>query len=265
MSLKKSLPDLYLSFLNRKILNLDIQETKATCENCLRSRDHRFEFTYDAKLKCCTFIPFLPNYAVGGILYENLPGSDLIRNLIKKNHFNLPIGIFPDFKYQYLFLNKEKKDFGNDKNLLCHYYDQNLNQCSIWKYRGVVCTTYFCRSDFGVKGLNFWDMMKDYLSYVEMALAEDCLVMKDFSPRDLSDQLDFLNKRDFTSQEKTKTTLTSIEFKQCWNGYTNPEEFYISCYELVQKQNRQSFKEIIGPQGLKLEKMVLESFACLSK
>jgi len=265
MSLKKSLPDLYYNIINRQILNLPVKETKATCHNCLRARDQRFEYTYNPQLKCCTFIPFLPNYAVGGILSEKIQGYEIILELIAHRNFILPIGIFPSFKYQAQFLNKKKADFGNDAHLLCQYYDRNLNHCSIWKYRGVVCTTFFCRSDYGVKGLNFWDVLKDYLSYVEMALAEDCLVMKDFSPRDLSDQLDYLNKREFKKNELNKTALTVNEYKKYWNGYVDPEQFYISCYELVKSQNRHSFKEIIGLQGLKLEKMVLESFSCLSK
>ena len=265
MSLKSSLPKLYQIFLDRRILNLDIQETKATCNNCLRARDHRFPYSYKPDLKCCTFVPFIPNFAVGGILVQKLEGHQLIQDFIAEKRFALPLGIFPDFDYQYRFQNKKKEAFGNDKNLLCHYYDQERNQCSIWEFRGVVCSTFFCRSDYGKNGQNFWTEMKDYLSYVEMALAEDCLVMKDFSPRDISDQLQFLNKTEFTATEKTQKKLAAQELKAHWNGYSDPIEFYKSCYKLSEKQTRTSFKEILGDQGLKLEKKVLESAACLSK
>jgi len=265
MSLKKVLPQLYQGLLSQSLLNLNVKETKATCDNCLRARDKRFEYTYKSNLKCCTFVPFIPNWAVGGILKENLPGESVIRRKIQENQFNLPIGLFADFKYQYEFLNKSRTDFGNREDLLCYYFDRDQNQCSIWNYRGVVCTTYYCRSDYGNSGLLFWECLKDYLSYIEMALAEDCLVMKDFSPRDLSDQLDFLNRREFNQKEKKQTQLSAEEIKKYWNGYHDPVNFYISCHDLVEKMNRKYFKEIIGEQGLNLEKKVVGSAACLLK
>lgn len=262
MALKNSLPKVYQNFLERKILNLEIQETKATCDNCLRARDARFAYTYEKNLKCCTFVPFIPNFAVGGILQQKLDGHKVIEKMIDDQRFALPLGIFPDFDYQYRFNHKKKEAFGNDENLLCHYYDKAKNQCSIWEYRGVVCATFFCRSDYGKAGQNFWTEMKEYLSYVEMALAEDCLVMKDFSPRDISDQLVFLNKQEFTKEEKTQKFLSSKDIKNYWNGYKDPKEFYLSCFELVEKQNRSSFKEILGEQGLKLERKVIDSAPC---
>ncbi|MFN3453486.1 MAG: hypothetical protein ACK41T_00900 [Pseudobdellovibrio sp.] len=263
MLFKYSLPQVYQSFLSREILSLDINETKATCDKCLRARDKRFPYPYKENLKCCTFVPFIPNFAVGGILSEKLEGADLIYSFIKEKKFTLPLGVFPDFDYQYRFQNKSKQDFGRDENLLCHYYDKKQNRCSIWKYRGVVCTTFFCRSSYGAKGNVFWESVKDYLSYVEMALAEDCLVMKDFSPRDISDQLFFLNKTEFNKSEIKQKTISEKDWRLYWNGYSDPVSFYISCYDLVKKQKRSSFKEIIGEQGLKLEKNVKELGRCL--
>lgn len=265
MAFKQVLPEVYQKFLDRKILNLDIAETKATCDNCLRARDKRFPYSYEANLKCCTFVPFIPNFAVGGILAQKLDGHKVIEKMIEESRFALPLGIFPDFDYQYRFINKKQHDFGNRKDLLCHYYDTEKNRCSIWEFRGVVCTTFFCRSDYGKSGQNLWTEMKEYLSYVEMALAEDCLVMKDFSPRDISDQLVFLNKREFSKAEKTLKSIPANDLKPFWNGYKDVQEFYLSCYELVQKQTRKSFREILGEQGLNLEKRVIESYLCLSK
>lgn len=239
---------------------MKVSETKATCNNCLRARDKRFPYLYEENLKCCTFVPFIPNFAVGGILTEKLDGYRIVEEFIDENRFALPLGLFPDFDYQYRFNHKKQKDFGNREDLLCHYYDRQKNRCSIWEFRGVVCTTFFCRSDYGQAGQNLWTEVNNYLSYVEMALAEDCLVMKDFSPRDISDQLVFLNKREFTKKEKTQKTIAEKDLKPFWNGYKNPKQFYMACYELAQKQDRHSFKEILGEQGLNLEKKVLNSW-----
>jgi hypothetical protein len=253
-------PPLYKNIINNKIFNLEVTETKATCDNCLRSRDKRFAFAYKPDLKCCTFHPYLPNFAVGALLERNTKtlGILKIESKISNREFALPIGIVAPFDYQFIFLNKDEEQFGNDSNLLCPYFDKNVNQCSIWQYRGVVCTSFYCRSDYGQNGQKFWAVLSDYLSYVEMALAEECLVQLDFSPRDLSDQLFYLNKREFEQEEVLQKQLSLTVDKTLWNGYADKIDFYKKCYALVQKLDRNQFKEILGSQGLELEKEVID-------
>lgn len=246
--LKQIIPDLYLDLFPATVLKKDVTETKATCDNCLRARDKRFPYPYDPKLKCCTFFPFLPNYAIGGILKENLPGADVILENIKKRKFTLPLGAFPDLEYQHKFFHKKKTDFGNREDLMCPYYNHKESNCGIWKYRGVVCTTFFCRSDRGETGQTYWTNLNNFLSYVEMALAEECLVQLDFSPRDMSDQLDFLNRKEWTKSEMNQTSLDPKEYKLFWNGYTDEKAFYLKCYDLVRKMTKEEFKEILGSQ-----------------
>ena len=203
LKLEHIVPEIYKGLVDRRVLALDVTETKATCDSCLRSRDKRFAYTYKPDLKCCTFHPYLPNYAVGALLQKDSKTSGVIKlkEKILSCEFAFPVGIMAPFDYQFIFLTKQEDQFGNDINLLCPYFDKQKNQCSIWQYRGVVCTTFYCRSDYGQNGLKFWAVLSDYLSYVEMALAEECLVHLDFSPRDLSDQLQYLNKREFEPEE----------------------------------------------------------------
>ncbi|MBY0553473.1 hypothetical protein K2P97_03020 [bacterium] len=260
LKLSAVVPRIYNNFVSTKVLGLDVTETKATCDNCLRSRDKRFTYTYKSNLKCCTFHPYTPNYAIGALLssQEATVGIEKIKSKIQNREFAFPIGIMAPFDYQYLFLTKEEEQFGNDENLLCPYFDKLKNMCSIWQYRGVVCTSFYCRSDYGQDGQKFWAVLSDYLSYVEMALAEECLVQLDFSPRDLSDQLIYLNKREFEQEETEQKCLTPDVDKSLWNGYDDKIEFYKKCFALVQKIDRTQFKEIMGHQGIELEKEVIE-------
>ncbi len=260
MQLKAIVPAFYTNILGKKILGIDIVEKAATCNNCLRSRDKRFSQAYKSTLKCCTFHPYLPNFAVGALLEQpnETTGIQVIKQKIATHEFSLPIGLLAPFEYQFKFLTKEAGDFGNMESLLCPYYDKNVNQCSIWEYRGVVCTSFFCRSDYGQNGLKFWAVLSDYLSYVEMALAEECLVQLDFSPRDLSDQLFYLNKHDFDADEVAQKFIEPKVMKSLWNGYADLAEFYKKCFAITQKIDRNQFKEIIGEQGLSLEEEVIE-------
>lgn len=260
MVLSDIVPPIYRNILQKNILKINVTETKATCENCLRSRDKRFAYTYQNNLKCCTFHPYTPNYAVGALLSSEITtvGIQKIRSKIANREFALPIGIVAPFDYQFAFLNKEEEQFGNDKNLLCPYFDHQANRCSIWQYRGVVCTSFYCRSDYGQSGQKFWAVLSDYISYVEMSLAEECLVQLDFSPRDLSDQLFYLNKREFEPEEVEQKKIDEKNDKMLWNGYADKVDFYKKCFAIVKNLDRNQFKEILGHQGLELEKEVVE-------
>ena len=258
--LKEILPEFYSNLLDKNLLQSDATETKATCGNCLRSRDKRFLYLYKPHLKCCTFYPFVPNFAVGGILDKKLPGAAVIENKIKERQFTLPLGVFPTLKFQYEFINREFEDFGNREDLLCPYYNKTDQNCGIWEFRGVVCTTYHCTSDRGKAGQARWSQLSNYLSYIEMSLAEECLVQLDFSPLDISDQLVFLNRTEWSTQETTQEILSATEFKSFWNGYTDHQEFYAKCYNHVRNLTKKEFKEIMGEQGAKLaQALVLES------
>lgn len=260
MILQNILPQIYKELLKKEVLSLNVTETKATCDNCLRARDKRFSYTYKPDLKCCTFHPFTPNYAVGAVLdlYPETVGGQKVKHKIFNKEFSLPIGLIAPFDYQLKFLTKEEEDFGNRSDLLCPYYDKIKNQCSIWEYRGVVCTSFYCRSDYGQDGQRFWAVLSDYLSYVEMALAEECLVTLDFSPRDISEQLMYLNRREFEANEESKTKLEPEEYKKIWIGYNESISFYKKCYEHVKSISRKQMKEILGQQGLELENEVID-------
>ncbi|MBC7467346.1 MAG: hypothetical protein H7256_15255 [Bdellovibrio sp.] len=185
-------------------------------------------------------------------------GIERIEHKIKTREFSLPLGILAPYEYQLKFLAKDESDFGNREDLLCPYFSVKENQCSIWEFRGVVCTSFYCRSDYGQNGLKFWAVFSDYLSYVEMALAEECLVQLDFSPRDMSDQLMYLNKHDFDGVEQSQLVIEADVDRKLWNGYDDKIEFYKKCYALISKLDRKQFKEIIGNQGLQLEEEVIE-------
>jgi hypothetical protein len=82
-------------------------------------------------------------------------------------------------------------------------------------------------------------------------------VQLDFSPRDISDQLNFLNRKEWTKPQAIQEVLSATDFKFFWNGYTDYEKFYLKCYEHVRNLSRAEFKEILGDQGLALSKNLI--------
>jgi hypothetical protein len=257
MQLKYQLPKVYEAIFPREILEFSPVETKATCETCAMSRSrHKGKVHYREDLKCCTFHPFLPNYLVGALLLD--PGATEAHRIfgekIEKREYALPIGMVAPVRYQVEFNNRQEGDFGQREEWLCPYYNKEKQNCNVWRNRGVVCTTFFCKSSYGKPGLKFWEKLSQYIWYVELALLEESLVMLDFSPRQIVDLLDYHNRYDGTAAEKKSWVLPEKKSRELWNGYYDDQiGFYKKCYEQVAKMSKRDFHELIGEQGQSLE------------
>lgn len=275
--IRDQLPELYQKLFPKKLLDWDPKETKATCDNCAMTRENQLsrqgkrspEISYQANLKCCTFHPFQPNYLVGGLLATGqiLPGAMRSLDLkIKNRIYALPIGVLPPVPHQVEFNHRKKTEFGNREDWLCPYYEKAENLCGIWKFRGAVCSSFFCQSSSGKKGMGFWDLTSNYLTYVEAALMEEALVMLDFSPRQISQNMGYLNRFEATREELKMDSLPLELAKDLWNGYFDDQKgFYKKCYQIVTEMTAKSFKEAMGEQGHVLQQDLLEGLAELKE
>lgn len=256
MKLQLQLPQIYSTLLPREILEFEPFEKKATCDSCAMSRPkYRGKTPYRSDLKCCTFHPLLANYLVGAIFLDPAAqeAQKILRDKILRREYALPIGMAAPLTYQVEFNNREIGDFGQREDWLCPYYNKANGLCHVWKSRGVVCTTFFCKSSYGKTGLKFWDSLSNYLWYVELALLEEALVMLDFSPRQIMELLDYHNRHE-ASEEELTPVLEERKARELWNGYYEDQEgFYKKCFDIVANIDKKSFHEMLGEQGQSLE------------
>lgn len=263
MKFRHQLPRIYSQILPKRWLDVSVLETKATCDDCAMSPK------YEKHLKCCTFEPYLPNYIVGEILSYDDQYPEVRKKLkdrIRRREFTLPLGVVPNFKFQIEFNNRQPTDFGKRQDWICPYYDTGAERCYIWRLRGSVCTSFYCKSNRGERGLKYWDQVKEYLSLVEMTLAEELLVDRGFSPRQISEQLGYFNKKIGSEFEKKQTALNGSEWKKVWDGYDDDVEgFYIECFKRAQKWGRLDFKQALGPSSARLERFLLQELDRKSK
>jgi Fe-S-cluster containining protein len=232
------LPEVYQNLQLGDWLDLEIEEKKATCDNCLMSRPERGNLPYyDSKLKCCTYHPFVPNFLLGAILEDRNTASfifDVLKEKEKNRSYLLPIGGFPPVSFQVLFNNRQECDFGNRQDWLCPYYDKNKNLCGIWKNRGATCTTYFCTSDYGKSGTKFWSVLFELLTYIEIRLAEKALRQMGFSEDEINNQAEYFDCIDGTDEEMESIGLSQALWSQFWNNRDrNIFEFYKQTYKIV--------------------------------
>lgn len=269
MKFKYLTAPVYKNILPTSILDMDVTETKATCDSCLMSKSPvPAAKRYQENLKCCTFYPFLPNYAVGAILSEpNLKkGREVVENIIRDRRYSLPIGLVPPLPYQMEFRKRKPGDFGNIKEWLCPYFNKSENQCSIWNYRGAVCTSFYCKSSYGRAGKSLWAGVSDYLTYVEMALMEETLIRLDFSPRQIGHCLMYVNREKASKAELKMWSLPEETARLHWRDYYKDQlGFFIKCYELAKGFDKKAFKEMMGEQGEKLESALLLKYGKLNE
>jgi hypothetical protein len=262
MLLKYQLPQVYQTLLPREILQFEPKETKATCDTCAMARPRNQEkIHYREDLKCCTFHPFLPNYMVGALFSDEAAGNaqKIFRDKIERREYALPIGMVAPVKYQVEFNARTEGDFGLREDWLCPYFNREKQNCNVWRHRGVVCTTFFCKSSYGVAGEDFWEKLNNYLWYVELALLEEALVMLDFSPRQVMTLLDYHNRVSGTAAEKKSMVLPEKTARELWNGYFDDQEgFFKKSYNIVANLDKKSFHEMLGEQGQDMEEQLFE-------
>lgn len=265
MSLKHSLPKTLQRFLPKELMVAPVVETKATCDSCAmapgksRSRVH-----YNPHLKCCTFYPFQPNFSLGAILSQDGIGKQVVLKMIEQRQFTLPVGSVAPPQYQKEFYSKGKLDFGNRQDLLCPYFNLEQENCNIWQQRSSVCTSFICKSSYGKAGLKFWQNLGHYLHYVEMALMEELLAHLDFSPRQVSEQMAYINNQTASPQDELKEKLDAKVYRRLWNHYDNEVDFYKKCFQMSQKMTRKDLLQVMGEPGRNFEDELCESLQVLA-
>lgn len=138
--------------------------------------------------KCCTFQPFLANFLCGAALEAGLSPLEILsdRAILQ------PIGILPTLKYRKLHARVQEDD--REHESICSYYDKVTRECQIWSHRPGECSLYYCardrneealstkRQDWALKSLN-----------VEANLAQMALAYLGFSPRQIAEQVQWIN------------------------------------------------------------------------
>lgn len=244
-------------------------ETKATCGSCAMCDSSSQVASVDGRkrafrpdTKCCTYQPKLPNYLVGAILAdeseEMAEGRARVLERVRAGVGVTPLGLNPPARYNLLYTNA-RDFFGKSSAMRCPFYRLGAGNCTIWKYREAVCSTWFCKYDAGADGRKFWSSLKKVLSLSEIQLSRYAVLRL---------------HRDFILQEKdregsaTAVSLAELEGQaeseearfETWGLWLGrEEEFYIQCYREVAALTPARFRDLLGLDGEIWEEILLES------
>lgn len=188
-------------------------ETRATCNACVMvnppAGPKRDPGPFKADLKCCTYDPFVPNFALGALIElvnqnPSHPARAAVVEILKSAE---PVGYLPEQPEE----NEETgeiKGFGSDESRACRFLDRKMGICTIWSHRSSVCWSYTCVSDRGLKGLEEWQELEEKGNRLEWVLAHEVLFRMGFT----NDELD------------------SGGFHE-WKG--RESEFFLQCYQVA--------------------------------
>jgi Fe-S-cluster containining protein len=224
-------------------------EEKATCETCAMCppagappSEAVTYFRPDAK--CCTFQPVLPNYLVGAILADEradmAEGKRRIQERIALRIGVSPQWIAPSRKVDLLLRASRRSAFGRSLALLCPFFERTQKNCTIWRHREAVCTTFHCKYVAGADGEIFWRRVRWYMNRVEEALsaqAAQSLIPGHHEPKPLEGSLTLEELEDRGPPEATYAALW-----KAWAG--REEDFYVKCFEHVRSLGREGMEPI---------------------
>lgn len=260
--IKSELPTIYHKLFPEFFDEPIPKETFATCHNCAmvcsdnKKREQLVMRSFLPDKKCCTYYPSITNYLIGGILSDPDPlmaeGKKRIREKIKARTGVSPAGIYAPKVYNILYSNGSGMGFGNSTNLLCPYFVNENGNCSVWKYRESVCSTFFCKTVAAQNGKLFWESVKVYLAYTQNSLAKYCLLQLELNS--LTEVVDsFLSPQQgntsLSLEELDSLPTAETEYQKLWsNWYNKEEEFFIKCFELINKLTKKDFDAVMGIQ-----------------
>ena len=250
------LPDVYRNFLPAFFEESIPIETLATCFDCaMCNKPGEPQMPgvnyFKPDSKCCTFMPKLPNYLVGGLLSDT--GSEMeegrrrILQRINEKIGILPYGIYPSKKFAILYKRGAEKTFGRNTTLICPYYVRAGGNCSVWKFRETVCSTYFCKSIAGQEGKKFWAAVNRYLTHVQDTLLLYTMFTLEL---DFDTNLEHLKTQNLDVLEVSdldESPLPEEEYSKLWGEWAGREvEFYKRTYEVVESLTPNKFDELCG-------------------
>jgi hypothetical protein len=238
-------------------------ETVATCENCVMCQESSSRnargFRFIPEVKCCSYVPVLPNFLVGGVLLDDDPameaGRRSMRTRIAARAAVTPLGLLRSPTQEMLYQHvTERGGFGRNAMVRCpHYVDSEAGNCSIWRHRNSVCSTWFCKHVRGARGAAFWKSLEGLLTIVEQQLVRWCLLRLDPDVETIASLLATERsdgKQDLPDETSAGDPAAERAYRRLWGRWVGrEEELYRQCAELVAGLSWKDVVQICGAEA----------------
>ena len=250
-------------------------ETTATCDDCAMVVPDTAagDAGYNPATKCCTFVPDLWNFLVGGVLLDEHgdagKGRASVEARIDRGVAVTPIGLGKSATYSVIYQSSENA-FGHSRAMLCpHYLDEAGGLCGVWRHRESTCTTWFCKFVRGAVGQGFWSELHQLLRVAEESVAAWCLLELGVDSAVLAR---LFRPRRGGGRESVSVTWQDVDGasdaadqRVVWGEWRGRErEFYVECARLVARLAWADVMRIGGAQLTVHARLTRDAFSRLT-
>lgn len=254
MVLREILPEVHRHLLPALFDERIPEESLATCHACVMVQpgvlpEQTPQGAFRPDIKCCSFHPNLPNFLVGAVLADDRPdmdeGRERVRARIASKIGVGPVWLAAPRKYTLLFLASRKTSFGRSLILRCPYFSSDAANCSIWRHRDSVCTTFFCKHGAGNDGETMWRAIESVLRLAERHLAE-------YSARVLGATIPAIpTELDALTVEELEDRADPEKHLELWGEWAGREEaYYRASRDIVAQLQRDDFERVLVGDAL---------------
>src|SRR5262245_21494174 len=249
-----ALPPLFERWLGEWLTEPVPAESHATCDRCAMCLPDGQSGTgsfFNPTIKCCSYVPDIPNFLVGKILTDESDelarGRTTIDQRITAGIAVTPFGLRIPAPYQLLYRNTQDF-FGRAEGLRCPHYVAEDGRCGIWKHREATCATWFCKHVHGATGQTFWAAVRELLRAIERDLARWCVL-------DLVHDDHVLSALAAADQGEERLDAYALDgrsdpkaHRERWGDWAGRErEFFVEAARLVEPLRWNDVLEICGP------------------
>jgi hypothetical protein len=272
-----TLPPLYAAWAAAFLSGPIPAETDATCEDCAmcapsgRRPERGVYFAPD--VKCCSYMPTLPNFLVGRMLRDDDPalavGRKTIEARLAARVAVTPLGLGPTPTHAALYDKKGDRTFGRNRALICpHFVGEGGGRCAIWRHRNGVCATWFCKHVRGGVGLRFWQALEQLLSSVETELARWCVLELGIEAGALHELFRETTDRSAANSRMARArndTADEGSYGRQWGPWAGQERrFFVECARLVDGLAWPDVVRIGGATTAVFERLTQEAYRRLT-
>jgi hypothetical protein len=232
-------------------------ERTATCDECVMlppdGEPHRHDGPhFGPETKCCTYVPRLASFLAGAILLDVDPaladGRRRVEARIAARTGLTPLGLLRTPQETWMIDNAERA-FGKHGALRCPYYGSASGSCTVWRYRGAVCMTWFCKYDRAGAGARLWSAANTMVSVIERAVAHHCVVTLDLGTEALADLVIVPPVEPPPGPAAFDGTQDETEAREMWGKwYGRERQFYEACARIALDLDAKAVQELGGAE-----------------
>jgi Fe-S-cluster containining protein len=258
-SMRSLLPELYHSFLPELFDLPTPKQTLSTCDHCAMTCPTQADDIqttevkqgyFSPNVKCCSFFPKIPNFLVGALLNSIEPelqeGRERMKKKIRSRIGITPGWVGPTRKYRLLFEAARSSSFGRSRSLLCPFFIDESGLCSIWKFREIDCSTFFCKHDHGQDSLNVWHSLEYTMSLVEETLATYAMRTVLQLPDAYIARKKWKIINHISQYELENRPPPEQEYKRLWfQSELDEVEYYKQCFQVISTLTKEEFSKLV--------------------